>query len=460
MPEVVCDPGPGKESCVPESHAEWELPAEPAAVGTIRNGVREFARERGGTDALVIDLALAVTEAVTNSVVHGFIDRAPGTVRAEIEAGPDELVVSVTDDGRGMQPRADSPGLGLGLPTIASLTTAMDMHTAPGAGTVVTMVFDAPGVIGPTHPPRGAAREAELLEAVARTVEGTWPGEGVERLVDLLVPELADACALDVIDAQGHPQRFAGRIDGPDGAAQSAWLNALEPRTDAGQSAVRQAIDDGSLHVAELTLEHIARITHTAEDAQQMAATGVRWWIVVPLAADGRRLGLLHFGLRPDRGEPPAALLDLYRDVGERATRALVTTELISDLRRTRERFQRILEVLGEAVTVQDASGRMVYANTAAARLVGCETAEELLAPPAEELVERFDMFDADGRPVGFDDLPARRLLAGQDAPPLLTRSVYRATGRELWLLTKATLLDDGGELLAVNIIEDVTGSR
>ena len=70
-------------------------------------------------------------------------------------------------------------------------------------------------------------------------------GEGVERLVDLLVPELADACALDVMDAAGRPQRFAGRIDGPDGAAQSAWLAALEPRTDAPQSAARQAMDDG-----------------------------------------------------------------------------------------------------------------------------------------------------------------------------------------------------------------------
>jgi serine/threonine-protein kinase RsbW/stage II sporulation protein AB (anti-sigma F factor) len=457
MPEAVCDGDAVNSSPAPEPHAEWELSAAPPSVGAIRNGVRGFARAHGASDALLIDLALAVTEAVTNSVVHAFIDREPGFVRAHIQAGADELVVVVTDNGRGMQPRADSPGLGLGLPTIASLTTAMDMHTAPGGGTVITMTFAAPGVKGPARP---TARDTELLEAVARTVEGTWPGEGVERLVDLLVPELADACALDVMDAGGRPQRFAGRIDGPDGAAQSAWLAALEPRTDAPQSAARQAMDDGGLHVVELTREHIARITNSREDAEQMAATGIHWWIVVPLAADARRVGLLHFGLRPGRGEPPVSLLELYRAVGDRAARALITTQLISDLRRTRERFQRILEVLGEAVTVQDASGRMVYANTAAARLVGCETAEELLATPAEVLAGRFDMFTADGQPVTFSQLPALRLLAGLDAPPLLTRSVYRESGRELWLLTKATLLDDGGELLAVNIIEDVTASR
>ena len=166
--------------------------------------------------------------------MHAFVGREPGTVRTVIQAGAGELVVTVVDDGRGMQPRADSPGLGLGLPTIASLTTSMDMHAPPGGGTALTMSFSAPTVHGPA---RTSAREAELLDQVARTVEGTWPGEGVDRLVDLLVPELADACALDAMDASGHPQRFAGRIDGPDGARQSAWLAALKPRTDAPQSA-------------------------------------------------------------------------------------------------------------------------------------------------------------------------------------------------------------------------------
>jgi PAS domain S-box-containing protein len=456
MAPTVCDGDAAAPASAPDAHAAWELPAVAASVGIIRGGVREFARERGVAKAILIDLALAVTEAVTNAVVHAFIGRGPGSVWTRIEAAHDELVVVVTDNGRGMQPRADSPGLGLGLPTIASLTAAMDMHAPPGGGTVITMTFAAPGVRGPRRTPR----EAELLEEVARIVDGTWPGEGVERLVDLLVPGLADACALDVMDVEGNPQRFAGRIDGPDGERQSAWLTGLKPRTDAPQSAARRAIDDGGLQVVELTREHITRITSTDDDAEQMAATGIHWWVVIPLSADGRKLGLLHFGMRHGRGKPAPELLDVLRAVGERAGRALVTTQLISDLRRTRRRFERILDVLGEAVTVQDRAGRMVYANEAAARLLGSTSAEELLSVPGLELAARFDIFDADGGVVSFEDLPSSRLLAGLDAPPLLTRSVHRETGVEFWLLTKATLLDDGGEQLAVNIIEDVTSSR
>ena len=313
----------------------------------------------------------------------------PGTVSASIAAAPDELVVVVTDDGRGMQPRPDSPGLGLGLPTIARLTSAMDMHERPGGGTVITMTFAAPGVSGPAF----ARRADDLLDGVARAVEGAWP-EGVEGLVDLLVPELADACALDVLDHAGRPERFAGRVDGPDGARQSAWLAALRPRTDAPQSATRQALDDGGVHVVELTRDHIARITAGPEDAAQMAATGIQWWIVIPMKADQRRVGLLHFGFRPLRGRPPEALVELLRAVADRAASALVTTQLISELSRTRRRFERILAVLGEAVTVQDAAGRMVYANEAAARLLGAASPDEVVGTDGAALAARFDITD------------------------------------------------------------------
>ena len=58
---------------------------------------------------------LAVSEAVSNVVVHGYRDRATGTFTVSIDWGPDELRVVVRDDGCGMQPRPDSPGAGLGL---------------------------------------------------------------------------------------------------------------------------------------------------------------------------------------------------------------------------------------------------------------------------------------------------------------------------------------------------------
>jgi serine phosphatase RsbU (regulator of sigma subunit) len=70
-------------------------------------------------------------------------------------------------------------------------------------------------------------------------------------------------------------------------------------------------------------------------------------------------------------------------------------------------------------------------------------------------------MLHEDGSPVAVSDLPGRRLMTGEDAPELLTRSIRHDTGDAYWLLTKATLTQEpNGNRLAINIIEDVTEAK
>jgi PAS domain S-box-containing protein len=133
---------------------------------------------------------------------------------------------------------------------------------------------------------------------------------------------------------------------------------------------------------------------------------------------------------------------------------------LVTDLRSTRARLDGVLGALAEAVTVNDEEGQTVYANAAAARLLGRETPEDVTAARPGELAARFVITKEDGSPVEVQDLPGRRLVAGEPAPELLTRSIDRVTGRGYWLLTKATLLKDQGRNFAVNVIEDVTAHK
>ena len=89
-----------------------ELAATAANVVTARHAVADYCADQ----ALDHDgVALAVTEAVTNAVMHAYRDREPGTVRIFASVGDGALVVIVSDDGPGMTPRTDSPGIGLGL---------------------------------------------------------------------------------------------------------------------------------------------------------------------------------------------------------------------------------------------------------------------------------------------------------------------------------------------------------
>jgi anti-sigma regulatory factor (Ser/Thr protein kinase) len=115
------------------------LPALPESVPRIRRALVAFAVSHGYPDPDAV--ALAVSEAATNAVQHAYPGGASGDVRAVACAEPDMLVVVVRDWGAGMAPRVDSPGLGLGLPTIASLAAALDVEAADGEGTLLRMRF-------------------------------------------------------------------------------------------------------------------------------------------------------------------------------------------------------------------------------------------------------------------------------------------------------------------------------
>ena len=116
------------------------VPAQSGEVAGIRRAVGVLGREAGLDGDRLADVALAVGEACANAVVHAYDDKA-GVLSVTADITPDGLQVVVADEGRGMAPRHDSPGLGLGLPLIASLTTSLECRAAPGGGTEIWMVF-------------------------------------------------------------------------------------------------------------------------------------------------------------------------------------------------------------------------------------------------------------------------------------------------------------------------------
>ncbi len=122
-----------------------------------------------------------------------------------------------------------------------------------------------------------------------------------------------------------------------------------------------------------------------------------------------------------------------------------------------------VLDGLAEAVTVTDETGRTVYANEAAVRLLRVGSVEEVTSATPGDLMDRFDVYDERGEPVSLEQLPGSRVRAGESAPePMLVRNVVRATGEERWLLNKTTTIadDEGRVLRVVNVIEDVTKAK
>jgi anti-sigma regulatory factor (Ser/Thr protein kinase) len=124
----------------------WTVRATADQVAVLRRAVTDYAQCAGLADGRLGDVRLAVSEAVTNAVLHAYRDRDPGEIRVEAVVQDDGcLAIVVEDDGFGPLPRPDSPGLGLGLPTIASVADAVELSAGNAAGARLSMRFATGG---------------------------------------------------------------------------------------------------------------------------------------------------------------------------------------------------------------------------------------------------------------------------------------------------------------------------
>jgi anti-sigma regulatory factor (Ser/Thr protein kinase) len=122
-------------------------PASPDAVPAARNAVASCVRALGIEESVARAVALAVTEACSNVVLHAYRgQKEPGRMTVLVEKPDDSLCVKVLDEGLGIAPRVDSPGLGLGLPLISHYTDALELRSRPEGGSEVSMRFDLSSV--------------------------------------------------------------------------------------------------------------------------------------------------------------------------------------------------------------------------------------------------------------------------------------------------------------------------
>jgi GAF domain-containing protein len=304
-------------------------------------------------------------------------------------------------------------------------------------------------------------RQLRLLAEAARITDGAADiDDALRRLVDLLVPDLADAAWIDLLQPGGGARRLAARVDGPDREELEAWLLARGSYARSDLSPTSRALRGEGSQLAELDERLRFAIAHDEDpdDRRLLERSRLRWTMALPLAPSGGPLGALGLGVGPSgRRYGPAELAFAELLIG-RAGLALANAQLVNRLTAAQRQLDGILGALAEAVTVQSAGGRIEYANQAAARLLGLPGVHAVLTSEPSALAERFDIRHPDGRPVDPDDLPGARVIRGERPEPLLTQSVYLATGELHWFLTKATPLEDeDGRVMAVNVIEDIT---
>ena len=144
-----------------------DLPAEPESVSRARRAVLDALK------GIAVDrdaVGVVVSEAVTNAVLHAYRDREqPGQVRVIADLHEEGVEISVADDGLGMHPRSDSPGVGLGMPLIADLADSV-IISSKGGGTCIAAHFLLMGAAGPHGRPVGRTVAGRAERQAARLI--------------------------------------------------------------------------------------------------------------------------------------------------------------------------------------------------------------------------------------------------------------------------------------------------
>lgn len=252
------------------SGAAWTLPAVPSSVRELRRRATAFASAAGASEDVVQAVALAVSETVTNAVIHAYAGRDPGPVTVRCRADGARLVVDVVDEGVGIAARRDSPGAGQGLAIVGALAQTLHVALRPdGPGTVVSMSFAA----------------VEPLPAQA---------SGLEPLCMLALETIADVSCVDVVSG-GVLRRVAAEVAGD--VDLSTWLRGALPPAKPG-TATWSALRGGGANL----------VVHDPEVPRSPGGTGERlgltWWVAVPLeGSDSTPAALWGLGGR-DGGRP------------------------------------------------------------------------------------------------------------------------------------------------------------
>ncbi len=115
-------------------------PARKETVAEIRRVVTEFAAAAGMRAERLDALRLAVSEAATNALVHGYRGE-PGEIQLTAQIVGRDLWVLIADSGYGHNVAAKTPGLGLGLPLITRSADEFTLLERANGGTEARMRF-------------------------------------------------------------------------------------------------------------------------------------------------------------------------------------------------------------------------------------------------------------------------------------------------------------------------------
>ena len=133
-----------------ENKMNLEFLSKSQNEGFARVAVAAFVAQLDPTIDEISDVKTAVSEAVTNCIIHGYESREDGIIRIETEIKDREVIISIEDKGKGiddvaqaMEPlytsRPDLERSGMGFTVMETFMDDLKVESKKGIGTKVVI---------------------------------------------------------------------------------------------------------------------------------------------------------------------------------------------------------------------------------------------------------------------------------------------------------------------------------
>jgi PAS domain S-box-containing protein len=197
--------------------------------------------------------------------------------------------------------------------------------------------------------------------------------ETVRTVADLVVPQFADWCAIQIADEDGKPQPIAVAHRDPAKVEMALAVSKDYPEDPESPSSAAAILRDGhTVYIPDITPEQVDAAARDDRHRDLLREISLSSVLSVPLTAGGRTMGVLSLvdGDSGRRFEP--ADVAFAQTLASRAAGAIENARLF----REGVRFKRLLDATSDAVLLLDLDGRIVYANHSAGQQVRRDSAD------------------------------------------------------------------------------------
>ncbi len=300
----------------------------------------------------------------------------------------------------------------------------------------------------------------------------------LQNIADLMVPYLADWCAINVLDESGSLEEIALVHSEKQNIELLNKLRKMYPDTNQDGGTYQVMKTKKGIFFPDIKDEMLKSAAKDKKHYEMILKLNLGSVMILPIIVDNESIGAISFAR-----EAPVQYTDedyeLAQVFATKAAQAIRNAKLYKqakdeiderkriedELKRSNTQLEIILQSIADGITVQNTQGKIVFANDVAARLCGFSDAQEMVNADTIELsskIKRFEIYDESGKPVTISDLPGRKVIQGAEKTEKILRYFDTKTKQEFWTIVKARPIRDTSNnvLYAVNVMTDITKNK